>query len=77
MARELGNKKEKDGEIDKYMTKKTKVGFYKIMAILHSNCAIVNLKMLNGPKALLNSRKGKKYLNSIKELIDDDGKYKE
>ena len=59
------------------MTRKTKVDFYKIMAILHSNCAIVNLKMLNSPKALLNSRKGKKYLNSIKELINNEQKYKE
>jgi len=33
--------------------------------------------MMNGPKALLNSRKGKNYLNSIRELLNDNQKYKD
>jgi len=48
-----------------------------MMCILYSNCSIVNLKMMNGPKALLNSRKGKNYLNSIRELLNDNQKYKD
>ena len=82
IAMNMSKQKEADDEIDKVMQNdktfyRLKYDYLKINTILYSNSAMANLKLEHFSRAMCNCCKGKKIIERLKILIDDEKKFEE
>ena len=79
-ALDLAKQKEQDTEIEKIIENdktfyKLKYSYLKICTILNSNSSMANLKMEHWSRAINNALKGKRMLERLEKLMDDDEQY--